>query len=453
MLIDKIEYHRGDMDICRGDCIHSINGVRVGENLLTIPRREILSYISNLGGKVVNFVISRPVKVKLNPTAFEPVPDTSISLRTASIRVRSPSAPSSVGFPRTDTHLSEPYKITQTLPNDLQSPIARLKDYRLIIHDLDHIYQDDRSKFTGHFLPNLFHISPSIIQHNYTEFAHIGCLNLPVNLFQHNDDPMSYVSFSQSLSSKFQGLSLNQGYNRSHAAANNYDLSLEVLCPHGGNIVHWYSPVLYCKHSMNIFLLDGRQIQSDNLRKLSQMLRDILAHSAEQPKDSRFNSKVLLLIFNAPSAHQERINREIKFHLAPYLDMLSTCFNGLPFIRMGDSDLYAPTSSFDIALQSLLERLRVHVRDDAIAMRYVNLDSIVASHLKERTDFVDRGEIRRLVEEYLDSSCREPSSWRPSIPVNEKYNSAHSSLAYIHNIGLAYVPGRASTMSLLLLAH
>lgn len=213
------------------------------------------------------------------------------------------------------------------------------------------------------------------------------------------------------------------------------NVHLEVLSingPKSAAIKNWCSPIFYCKHSVNVLVVDCETFFSNpNLElELARVLCEIdtycCDHTAVGPHppsyDTRVDGKVLLVLTNRSTLEyvnmqllQEAVMSVIKPHQSRVLQTL----DGWSFVLDSDID----------AIRSMLVR-----EIDSVSMNgadnkaYPHIAVEVSQQLKSNAiQFIERSDLKQRLEQLL-------------IDKSNADMALDGTLHYLQNMGLAYVP-------------
>lgn len=212
----------------------------------------------------------------------------------------------------------------------------------------------------------------------------------------------------------------------------------------------WFSPLLYCKHSLNIVLIDkctfsDTTLYNDLELQLSRLLSEISRYSrdfvADRERDHKLMGKVLLVIADS---HTE-FNNELEENIAkqnlkkqinakiPNQEMLITS-NGYPFV------LYSGRPSEASNVQRVLfDQLKNMAEKGLGGHKYPRAAIEVAQVLHERPgeEMIEKQDVELILNQLESPSQSDDPNREPLIT---------GTLSYLHNTGQAYVPGEIETL-------
>ena len=197
----------------------------------------------------------------------------------------------------------------------------------------------------------------------------------------------------------------------------------------------WCSPIIYCKHSINVIVTDVEAlINSSNLDSdLSRVLSEIKAYSrdvnAATESEHSLDGKVLLVLTSMANYSPQQVKEFILFRLGTYRSMLIATKDDRPFV------LLSQVAELSTALFRELRRISESSMASLQNYRYPHAGVMLAQKFIQREmDVVDlqtlKGQLRESIA--LESGGSDP----------EKVASAEGgTLHYLHNTGIMYIPG------------
>ena len=205
----------------------------------------------------------------------------------------------------------------------------------------------------------------------------------------------------------------------------------------------WYSPVLYCKHSVNIIVVDPTELTDysspNSLQgQLSILLNEISCYSRDLVNDRNYHQpmgRVLLVLTTTASngfaAADPTSLKKLIHSLFPNHKNMFIKSNNFPFIVYdGKSD------DADEVRQALFSELRVLSEKDIKGSNKYPRAAIMAAqelHKLSHEEIIDRKKIETFLE-ILESQIKSEDD-------DSRKTLIEGTLSYLHNTGQAYIPG------------
>lgn len=206
----------------------------------------------------------------------------------------------------------------------------------------------------------------------------------------------------------------------------------------------WHSPVLYCKHSINIIVLDtealakGSDINSLQFQ-LSLLLSEISCYSRDFINDRNSEShqimgKVLLVLTDSRNSFATKdlnLLKSLIHELLPNHRTMLIKSNNYPFI------FYRDSADVEDIRQVLYRELRQLSEKDIQGSNKYPRAAIMAAqelHKLSHSEIIDRNEIEKHLEVLESGITSEDDEARNSL--------IEGTLSYLHNTGQAYIPGK-----------
>lgn len=315
--------------------------------------------------------------------------------------------------------------------------LGRLGRYRIIIHNPCNMYGRAKMKALTH---SVFQLSDLA---SYTEYGLFAQSMLHVTFRSTNDPVIENVQPDQESDiCHFESRETVEQIVRSDSfsgrtgtpsifMSSEHWVHLDVLTilESAPQLPLWYSPVLYCYHSINVVFVDWRS----DLLLVQRRLQEILTHSTAysvRPED-KYRAKVLLIIDHAERMTLDNIKKRIDTFLRPYLSL----FIDNPTSR---KPFFLCHSDMRDACNVLMASVREKTKIDARAQRYPHMAVVLWQTLRRRDGVVDLGSLR--------------TEMRNLMPLNHDMSAVmvedlmRTMLLYLHNSGLVYNPGKLAIM-------
>lgn len=221
-------------------------------------------------------------------------------------------------------------------------------------------------------------------------------------------------------------------------------MHLEVLSLTGSNISTqtiaerkaWYSPIIYCKYSVNIIVVDvgifltERSLYEDTLCKvlceIKTYSKDWTASADIGEHHANTNAKVLLVITNDEPSQEQHLTRVIMDKLRTYRSMLILSDGDVPFVSFPRVQLIRRVLQRELRLISGKAVSSLHM--------YTHAGVILSQQLSSADmDILDLQGLRSRLRNTL---VTDGTALEVDLEVAQT-----STLHYLQNTGLAYIPG------------
>lgn len=207
----------------------------------------------------------------------------------------------------------------------------------------------------------------------------------------------------------------------------------------------WCSPIIYCKYSINVLVVDPKALLmkgSPQQAQLSSVLCEIdnysqsFSSAAEHSLTVTRKALLVVDVDNFPASLRQEISNAVLCQLQAYSSLLIKADDGYPFVFSSDIEKIRNV---------LLKELGFISKNAGISSQnhiYTHAAVMLSQELsKEPMDVVDLHTLIQRLRELVSNSDSEPAKLKM---VEE------GTLHYLQNTGLAYIPGESAYATLII---